>query len=110
DNQLDDAYRRKELTTLLSFGHCKLAEEVFVNLAKGVSLNRHRDRRKVLQQRDQQVLLETVVCLGENVLQVFIVSFNRLHRLVDRLADVRALGKIEQVAEPGLLGQIENPL
>jgi hypothetical protein len=32
----------------------------------------------------------------------------RLHRLIDRFADVSPLGKIEQVAEPGLPREIEN--
>ncbi len=49
DNQFDDAGRREELTAFLSLSHCELAEEVFVNLAEGVALNRHRDRRKVFQ-------------------------------------------------------------
>jgi len=39
----------EELTAFLSLSHCELAEEVFVNLAEGVALNRHRDRRKVFQ-------------------------------------------------------------
>src|SRR5260370_28945990 len=54
--------------------------------------------------------VDSVIRLGEYVLQVFVVRLNRLHRFVDRLADVRALGKIKQVAEPGLLGEIEDSL
>ena len=43
-----------------------------------------------------------VVGLGKNVLQVFVLGLDRLHRLVDGLADVCALGQVQQVGEPGV--------
>ncbi len=59
---------------------------------------------EVLQQRYQEALFQTVVRLGENVFEVFVLGLNRFHRLVDGLADVGAFRQIEQVSEPSLLG------
>jgi hypothetical protein len=59
-----------------------------VNLSEGSSLDCHRDSCEVLQQRNQKFFSQTVVSLGENVLEAFVLGLNRFHGLVDGLADV----------------------
>jgi hypothetical protein len=110
DDQFHDTNRREKLTTLLSFGHGELAEEILVNLAEGVPLNRHRNRREVLEQRYQETFLQTVVRLWEDVLEIFVLDLNRLHGLVDGLADVRAFRQIQQRSESRLFGDVEDTL
>ena len=110
DDELDDAGGREELAALLPLRHGEVAEEVFVNLAEGIALDGHRDRGEVLQQGDEQVLFESVVGLGQNVLEVFVLGLDGLHGLVDGLADVGAFGQVQQVGEPGLFGEVEDAL
>ena len=109
-DQLDDAGGREELAALLPFRHGELAKEVFVNLAEGIALDVHRHGGEVLQQRDQKFFVEAVVRLRQNVLQVFVVGFDGLHRLVDGLADVGAFRQIQQGGEPGCFRQVKNAL
>ena len=82
--------------------HGELAEEVFVDLAEGIPSMSIGIDGEVLQQRDQQVLFQRVVGLGQNVLEVFVLGLDGLHGVVDGLADVGALRQIQQGGEPRL--------
>ena len=102
DDQLDQRGGREELAALLALGTGEVAEEVFVNLAESVPFGIHRNLRERLQQGDEGGVLDLVVGLGENALQFLVLGLDRLHRLVDGLADVLAFGQVQQLREPGL--------
>jgi hypothetical protein len=104
DDQLDDAGGREELAALLSLRHGELTEEVFIDLAEGVSLNRHRNGREIFQKGHQKAFLQTVVGLGKNVLEVFVLDLNRFHGIVDGLTYIYALWQIQQGSEPSFFG------
>ena len=44
-----------------------------------------------------------------NALQFFVLGLDRLHRLVDGLADVLTFGKVQQLGEASLGRQIHDP-
>ena len=109
-DQLDDAGWGEELAALLPLRHGELPQEILVNLAEGIALDGHGDGGEVLQQRDQQVLFEVVVGLGQNVLEVFVLGLDRFHGRVDGLADIGALWEIEQSCEPSFFGEVQDAL
>ena len=95
DDQPDDAGGREELAALLPLSHCELSEEVFINLPESVPLC-DGDRREILEQGHEQTFFQSVVGLWEHVLEVFVLSLNGFHRLIDGFADVGSLGQVQQ--------------
>ena len=109
DDQAHEAGGREELAALLALAHRELAQEVLVDLAEGVTLH-SRQRRQVLQQRHEQAVLQSVIGLGQHVLELVVGGLDRAHRVVDRLADVGALGQPEQLGEARLGRQVQHAL
>ena len=108
DDELDDGGGGEELAALLAFAHGEVAEEVFVDLAEGVSLDVHGDGIHGLEQFLEQGVLEAVVGLGEHILEVGILCFDGAHGLIDGRADVGHLGKGDQRREARCFGQVED--
>ena len=96
DDQLDERGRREELAALLALGHRELAEEVFVDPAEGVAFDVWRNPGEGSEQRDEGVVVEPLVGLRQDVPELLVLGLDGAHRVVDRLADVLALGKFQE--------------
>ena len=81
--QLDDAARRVELAAALALGHGESAEEVFVDAAEGVVVERGRNLGDLLQQFLEQGAGEQVVGLGQHAGELRVVLLDLAHRGVD---------------------------
>ena len=86
--QPDDAARRVELAALLALGAGELAEEVFVDAAEGVVVERGWNLGDLLQQLLEQGAGEEVVGLGQHAGELRVVLLDLAHRGVDLGADV----------------------
>ena len=101
---------REVLAALGALGDRELAEEVLVDLAEGVALDVAEDGVDRAQQADQRVVGQRLVGPGQDALQGRVLLLDRGHRVVDGLAEVVALLQLQEVREPGLLGQVEDAL
>ena len=106
--QLDDAGGRVELAAALALGHGEGAEEVFVDAAEGVVVERGRNLGDLLQQFLEQGAGEQVVGLGQHAGELRVVLLDLAHRGVDLGADVGHLGQGQQVVEARLGGEVED--
>lgn len=103
DEEADDAGGREELAALLPLTHGEGAEEVFIDLPEGVALQISGDGGEGFEQVAEQEGIEDLIALRQHAGHVRIVPLDGLHGLIHRLADVRALRKLEQLrkASPG---------
>ena len=108
--QADDAARGVELAALLALGAGELAEEVFVDAAEGVVVQRGGNLGDLLEQFLEQGAGEEVVGLGQDAGELRVVLLDVAHGGVDLGADVRGFGQVEQVVEARLGGQVEDAL
>ena len=108
DDELDDGGGGEELAALLALAHGEVAEEVFVDLAEGVSLDVYGDGVHRLEQFLEQGVLEAVVGLGEHVFEVGVLRLDGPHGLVDGRADVGPLGERDQRREAGRFGKVKD--
>ena len=106
--QPDDAARRVELAAALALAHGKGAEEVFVDAAESVVVERRRNLRDFLQQLLEQGAGEQVVGLGQHTGERRVVLLDLAHGGVDPGADVGHLGQCQQVVKARLGGEIED--
>jgi hypothetical protein len=106
--QLDDAARRVELASALPFGHGEGTEEVFVNAAKGVVVERGRNLGDFLQQFFEQGAGEQVEGLGQHARKLRVVLFDLTHRGVDFGPDVGHFGQREQEVKARLGREVED--
>jgi len=65
-NKLNNGCGCEELTATTAFGHCKLAQEVFVDPAEDISFYVHRDAVEYLQKFKQEGIVKTVILAGQN--------------------------------------------
>jgi len=106
--QLHDAGGRVELAAALALAHGELAEEVFVDAAEGVEVERGRDLGDLLEQLLEQGAGEEVEGLGEHAGERRVVLLDRAHGRVDLGADVGRLGQGQQEVEARLGGEVEH--
>jgi hypothetical protein len=110
DDQPDQRGRGEELAALLALGHRELAEKILVDLAERVALDVGWDRGHQLQDFDQRLGLEAGVGARQDALEVLVLLLDQAHRVVDRAAEVLALGQAQQMREARLLGHIDHAL
>ena len=108
DDQPDQRGRREELAALLALGHGELAEEVLVDPAERVALDVGRDRGHELQDLDQGPGLEAGIGARQDAPQILVLLLDQAHRLVERAAQVLALGQAQQMREARLLGHVDH--
>jgi hypothetical protein len=106
--QLDDAGGRVELAAALAFGHGEGAEEVFVDAAEGVVVERGRNLGDLLQQFLEQGAGEQVVGLGQHTGKLRVELLDLAHGGIDLGADVSHLRQGQQVVEARLGGEVED--
>ena len=112
-HEFDHRARRKKFAAALAFADGKVGQEVFIDLAKKVAPRVQRN----VGEDFQQALGQTLVLGGPRQAEIFIlrqhagqlgfVLFDRLHGLLQRLGDVVLLRQRQQVAIPGMVGQVE---
>lgn len=105
----DDAGRGVKLTAFLALGAGELAEEVFVDAAKGVVVRGGRDLGGFLQQFFEESAGEEVVGPGQDAGELRIVLLDVPHGVVDLRADVCRLGEVQQEIEPGVGRKVKDP-
>ena len=103
--------RREELAALLRAGHRELVQEVFVDAAEHVA-GGGADRGAVedLHQTGQQFGLEGRVTARQRASQHLVIGLDAVHRSVDDLADLGALGQAGDAVEAGLFRQVDRRL
>ena len=92
----DDGRRRKKLAASLTFRARKFAEEVFIDSAERVVVERRGNFRDALEQLLQQRARKQFVRFRQDACQLRIITFNRAHGIVHFRTDVRALRQSEQ--------------
>ena len=108
--EADDAGGGVELSPTLSLGHGELGEEVFVDAAEGVVVGGDRDLGDLLEEALEQGAGEKVVGLGKDAGELGVLLLDGQHGGIHLRADVLCLGEVEEVVEPGLGREIEDPL
>ena len=106
----DDAARRVEFAAALAFAHGKLAEEILVNAAKGVVVQRGGNLGDLLEQFLQEGAGKKVVSLGQDPGELRIVLLDVAHRLIDLRPDVFRFRQGKQKVKAGIWHQIKNAL
>lgn len=106
--QLDDAGGRVELAAALALAHGEFPEEILVDAAEGVEVERGRDLGDFLEQILEQGAGEEVEGLGQDAGQLRIVFLDLAHGRVDLRSDVGRLGQGQQVLEPRLGGEVKD--
>ena len=106
DQHLDDRPRRVELAALLALGAGELRQEVLVDaaeqVARAVAGAAEADVADHVDQLAEPLLVQALPgeVLGEHALERRVVALDRVHRVVDHLADRRLFGHLEQVRPP----------
>ena len=108
--EADDAGGGVELSPTLSLGHGELGEEVFVDAAEGVVVGGDGDLGDLLEETLEQGAGEEVVGLREDAGELGVLLLDGQHGGIHLRADVLGLGKVEEVVEPGLGREVEDPL
>ena len=105
DDQPDDRVRREELAAEPALARGEVGEEVLVDQPERVAGQLARQRREQPEQLDERGLLEPLVAARQDVAAARGSSASiSLHRLVDGLAEVLALGQIDQVRQARTVG------
>ena len=102
-DQAHDRGRGEVLAPLLTLSDGELAQEILVDLAEGVTLDRPEHRVDGSEQSDERVVRELLVGAREHTCELRVLVLDRRHRVVDGLADVLAFGELEKLREPGVL-------
>lgn len=108
--EADDAGGGVELSPTLPLGHGELGEEVFVDAAEGVVVGGDGDLGDLLEEALEQAAREEVVGLREDAGELGVLLLDGQHGGIHLRSDVLRLGQIKEVIEPGLGGEIEDPL
>ncbi len=97
DDQPDDRVRREELTAEATLARSEVGEEVLVDQPERVAGQLARQRGEQPKQFAEGGLLEPLVAARQDVPQFGVRALDQLHRLVDGLAEVLALGQVDEV-------------
>ena len=108
DNKSDDRTRGEELATLLSFRAGELAEEIFVDPSESIVFETLGNLGDFLEQLFEQSAVENLIGARQHAGELRVVLLNVRHRLVDRLADVAALGQIQQMIVARVGSEIDH--
>ena len=110
DNKLNNGGWSKELSTLLPLAHGKVPKEVFINLAKSIPLDIHWHRVHGFEQLFEQGVLETVVALGQNILEIRVLRLYCPHGLVDCRTNIDPFRQLYQCRKASLRWQKQHTL
>ena len=108
DDQPHDRVRREELTAESSLGLGEVGEEIFVDQPEGVARQLPWQRSEQPTQLDEDVGFHALVAAREDIPELGVGGFHGLHGLVDRLAEVRSLGQLDQRRQSGGLRHVED--
>src|SRR5438445_662292 len=91
-DDLDDQFYQcgwgEKFTAALALRHGKLAQEIFINLAEEIALDIHGNTGKGFEQSNKHVFVQVIVGSGQDSTQLLVFRLNRLHSIVDGLANV----------------------
>ena len=109
DDQPDDRVRREELAAEAALARGEVGEEVLVDQPERIAGQLARQRREQPEQLAEGGLLEPLVAARASTSRSSgLAALDRLHRIVDRLAEVLALGEGDQMRQPGFVRDEEH--
>jgi len=107
-NQLYNGGRREELTAFLPLTHREVTQKIFINFPEHIATHSDGDIRKCLQQILQRFILKPFVLLGQHIGQLRVGFLDRLHRFIDRIADILILRQNQEPFIPCFLRYVHH--
>jgi len=95
DDQPDDGVRREELAAQASLARGEIGEEVLIYQPERVAGQLAWQRCEQPQQFAEDRLLQPLIAARHHVAQLGVRAFDKLHRVVDGLAEVLTLGQVD---------------
>ncbi len=106
--ETDDGGRRIKLASPLPFSHGEFAEEIFVDPAKGVVIERRGNLRDLFQQFLEERAGEKVVGLGKDACELRVVLLDVTHSVINDFAHVGGFGQCQQMVEAGVGSEVKH--
>ena len=114
NKESNDAPRGVELPSLLAFRRRKLSQEIFIDPSKNILasafLVTQTDSPDNIDQFSESLLIQSgpSIILDQDSFEGTVVSFDRVHGIVDYLSDLRLLGVLREVIPSCFLRNSED--